>query len=185
MRSVAREPLRAATLVREELPRLAAACAGRPLLDLACGRGRNALATASAGLRTIGLDRDAGALAELGARASEAGLAIARVRADVEAGHALPFASGSLGALLVFRFLYRPLAGEIARVLGPGGLLITETFTTAQRRFGRGPSRDAFLLAPGELAGLFPALETLRHEEGVYDEPEPSALARLVARKRP
>jgi SAM-dependent methyltransferase len=180
---VAREPLRAASLVREELPRLTAACAGRPLLDLACGRGRNALASAAAGLRTIGLDRDAGALAELGARASEAGLAIARVRADVEAGHALPFASGSLGAVLVFRFLYRPLAGEIARVLGTGGLLITETFTSAQRRFGRGPSRDAFLLAPGELAGLFPALETLRHEEGVYDEPEPSALARLVARK--
>jgi hypothetical protein len=26
-------------------------------------------------------------------------------------------------------------------------------------------------------------LETLRHEEGIYDEPEPTALARLVARK--
>jgi SAM-dependent methyltransferase len=180
---VALEPLRAATLIREELPRVAAACAGRPLLDLACGRGRNALATAASGVRTIGLDRDAAALGELGRRAHEAGLAIARVRADVEAGHALPFASGSLGAVLVFRFLYRPLAGEIARVLGLGGLLVSETFTTAQRRFGRGPSRDAFLLAPGELAQLFPMLETLRHEEGIYDEPEPTALARLVARK--
>lgn len=177
------EPLRPATLVRDELPRLAAACAGRPVLDLACGRGRNALAVAASGLRTIGLDRDAAALAELGARAREARLAIAGVRADVEAGHALPFASGSLGGVLVFRFLSRPLAAEIARVLAPGGLLVFETFTTAQRALGRGPTRDAFLLAPGELAGLFPMLETLRFEEGTFAEPEPTALARLVARR--
>jgi tellurite methyltransferase len=172
-----------ASLLREELPRIAQCAAGRPLLDLACGRGRNALAAARHGLRVIGLDRDPAALAELGARAVEAGLAIARVRADIEAGHALPFASGSLGAVLVFRFLYRPLAAEIARVLAPGGALATETFTTGQRAFGRGPTRAAFLLAPGELATLWPTLETLRCEEGVYDEPEPTALARLVARK--
>ncbi len=176
-------PLRPATLVREELARIALCAAGRPVLDLACGHGRNALAVAAAGLRVIGLDRDEAALAELGARARDAAVAIARVRADVEAGHALPFASGSLGAVLVFRFLYRPLAAEIARVLAPGGALIAETFTTAQRAFGRGPRRAAFLLDPGELATLWPELATLRSEEGVYDEPEPTALARLVARK--
>ncbi len=178
------EPLRPAALIREELPRVTAHTRGRPVLDLACGRGRNALAAAASGLRVIGLDRDAEALAELGARARQAQLAIARVRADVEAGQALPFASGALGAVWVFRFLFRPLSAEIARVLAPGGLLIAETFTTAQRALGRGPTRDAFLLAPGELASLFPELETIRWEEGVFDEPEPTALARLVARKR-
>jgi SAM-dependent methyltransferase len=177
------EPLRPAALIREELARVASACGARPVLDLACGRGRNALAVAASGARVIALDRDAAALAELGVRASEAGLAIACVRADVEAGHALPFASGALGAVLVFRFLHRPLAAEIARVLAPGGVLVYETFTTGQRALGRGPRRDAFLLAPGELATLFPALETLRFEEGSFDEPEPTALARLVARK--
>jgi tellurite methyltransferase len=176
------EPLRPAALLREELPRIAAACGARPALDLACGRGRNALALA-ARVRTIALDRDASALAELGARAGEAGLALARIRADVEAGYALPFARGAFGAVLVFRFLYRPLAAEIARVLAPGGVLVYETFTTAQRAFGRGPKRDAFLLAPEELATLFPMLETQRCEEGVYAEPEPTALARLIARK--
>jgi SAM-dependent methyltransferase len=180
---VAAEPLRPAALVREELPRIAALARGRPVLDLACGRGRNALALAAHGLLTIGLDRDAAALAELGARARDAQLELARVRADVEAGHALPFASGLLGAVLVFRFLYRPLAGEIVRVLAPGGLLLYETFTRAQRALGWGPRRDAFLLEAGELPLLFPQLEPLRFEEGTFDEPEPTALGRLVARK--
>jgi SAM-dependent methyltransferase len=153
------------------------------VLDLACGRGRNALAAAACGLRVLALDRDAAALRELEGRARDARLPISRVRADVEAGQALPFASGSLGGVLVFRFLFRPLAAEIARVLGPGGLLVYETFTTAQRALARGPKREAFLLAPGELATLFPLLEVLRSEEGIYDEPEPTALARLVARK--
>jgi SAM-dependent methyltransferase len=177
------EPLRPAALLREELPRIAGARGARPVLDLACGRGRNALAVAASGATVIALDRDAAALAELGARAREAGLEIARVRADIEAGHALPFASNALGAVLVFRFLHRPLAAEIVRVLAPCGLLVYETFTTAQRALGRGPRRDAFLLAPGELARLFPALETLRFEEGSFGDSEPAALARLVARK--
>jgi len=183
MRHVPLEPLRPAALLREELPRIARARAARPVLDLACGRGRNALPVAASGAPVIALDRDATALAELGVRAREAGLEIARVRADVEAGHALPFASGALGAVLVFRFLHRPLAAEIVRVLAGGGLLVYETFTTAQRALGHGPRRDAFLLAPGELARLFPALETLRFEEGTFGDSEPTALARLVARK--
>jgi SAM-dependent methyltransferase len=180
---VAREPLSPAGLLREELPRIAACARGRPLLDLACGRGRNALAVAHAGLATIGLDRDPTALAELGERAREAGVRVSRVRADVEAGRALPFASGSLGAVLVFRFLFRPLAREIARVLAPGGVLVYETFTSAQRALGGGPRRAAFLLEPGELRALFPQLRVLRAQEGVFDEPQPTALARLVALK--
>ncbi|MBM4386041.1 MAG: class I SAM-dependent methyltransferase [Deltaproteobacteria bacterium] len=177
------EPLAPAALVAEELPRIAACARGRPVLDLACGRGRNAFALAGAGLRTIGLDRDAATLGELYVRAREAGAQVSRVRADVEAGHALPFASASLGALLVFRFLFRPLASEITRVLAPGGVLVYETFTTAQRELGGGPRRAAFLLKPGELRTLFPQLRTLRAQEGVFAEPQPTALARLVALK--
>lgn len=176
-------PLTPATLVAEELPRIARATAGRPALDLACGRGRNALALARAGVRVIGVDRDARALAELGARASESGCAVARVRADVEASGGLPFASDTFGAVLVFRFLFRALAPEIVRVLAPGGALLYETFSVAQRSLGGGPQRAAFLLEPGELPRLFPMLRIVRSEEGVFAEPQPTALARLVAEK--
>jgi SAM-dependent methyltransferase len=180
---MAHAPLSAATLLGEELPRIARAAAARPALDLACGRGRNALALAAAGVRVVGIDRDATALTELGTRASALGRAVARVRADVETPHGLPFASGVFGAVLVFRFLFRPLVPEILRVLAPGGSLVYETFTTAQSDLGGGPRRREFLLAPGELSGLFPVLRVLRSEEGVFAEPQPVALARLVAEK--
>lgn len=180
---MAAEGLTPASLLLEELPRLARAAGGRAVLDLACGRGRNALAVAAAGLRVVGVDRDPDALDELGERARAGGLRVGRVRADVETARGLPFASGAFGAVLVFRFLFRPLAPEIVRVLAPGGVLLYETFTLAQRTLGGGPRNPAFLLEPGELPRLFAALRVARAEEGVYAEPHASALARLVAAK--
>jgi hypothetical protein len=41
-----------------------------------------------------------------------------------------------------------------------------------------------FLLEPGELPRLFPELEVLASWEGIAPEPRPSALARLIARRR-
>ena len=71
----------------------------------------------------------------------------------------------------------------IASLLAPGGVLVYETFTTTQRALGWGPSRDAFLLEPGELRGLFPDLVVERFEEGPTEGPEPAETARLLARR--
>jgi len=172
-----------AALVRDELERIRAAAAHGPVLDLACGSGRNALAVASAGLRVVALDRDPARLAALASRARACGLRLAAVRADLEAGHGIPLASASVGALLVFRYLHRPLAGEIVRVLRPGGLLVYETFTVHQREVAQHPRNPAFLLEPGELPRLFAGLEVLRSEEAIVRAPQPEAIARLVARK--
>jgi SAM-dependent methyltransferase len=183
---VALEPLTPATFLREELPRIGQLAGGRPVLDLACGRGRNALAAAAAGLRVVALDRDADALAELGVRAAEAGLDVARVRADLERGEAIPFADDSFGAVLVFRYLHRPLAREIVRVLAPGGVLVYETFTLVQRVLGWGPRSDEFLLDVDELWTLFGALRHVRSEEGLFQESgeREAALGRFVGQKR-
>jgi SAM-dependent methyltransferase len=172
-----------ASLLREELPRLVRAARGRPILDLACGRGRNAREAAAAGLQVVALDRDREALDALRQARPSGPAPILCVRSDVEAGTGLPFGSAVFGAVLVFRFLFRPLAPEIERVLGAGGVLVYETFTTAQRRLAGGPRNPAFLLAPGELATLFPRLGVRRNEEGVFADPNPLALARLVAEK--
>ena len=80
---------------------------------------------------------------------------------------------GSCGAILVFRFLFRPLAPAISAALAPGGLLLYETFTVAQRALGSGPRRAEFLLEPGELRALFSDLEPLEHWEGRSDGPPP------------
>jgi SAM-dependent methyltransferase len=169
-------------LFEAERARLAAAAG--PVLDLACGRGRHALAAARAGRFVIALDRDRARLAELARTARASALHVQPLLADVEANDTLPFASASCGAVLVFRYLHRPLAPEIVRVLRPGGLLLYETFTRKHREIAEHPRNPAFLLEPGELPELFSALETLRAEETLVQASAPEAVARLVARKR-
>ena len=151
--------------------------------DLACGRGRHALAAAGLGARVVAIDARAEALRELAGRARARALPIAPLRADLETPHGIPLRPGSCGAILVFRFLFRPLARAIVACLAPGGLLLYETFTRQQREVPYGPRNEAFLLEPGELPALFPGLEILDASEGWTPGPRPEALARLAARK--
>ena len=104
-------------------------------------------------------------------------------QADLEAAAQIPLRPGSCAAVLVFRYLHRPLARGIVEVLAPGGLLLYETFTLDQRKLGYGPKNEGFLLKPNELAGLFPGLETLSYWEGTTADEKPAAVARLVARR--
>ena len=169
-------------------PRLLGTRSIGPVIDLACGRGRHALACAEAGLVSLALDRNPDHLREIQQTLRENPLgkfpgALCCVRADLEAEAEIPIRTGSCGAVLVFRFLSRRRAPAIAELLAPGGLLLYETFTLEQRALGFGPSREAFLLAPGELPSLFPELEILSFEEGLTNEPRPCHTARLLARK--
>jgi SAM-dependent methyltransferase len=173
----------ASPLVLAHLEVLRAASARGTVVDLACGRGRNALAIAARGIPVLGVDRDADRLAELAAVARERALPIGAVRADLETAPALPLAEGRCGALIVCRYLHRPLAPLLEALLAPGGWLLYETFTIHQRSLGYGPKNPAFLLEPGELATLFPRLEVAVSWEGLTDEPHPAAMARLAARK--
>jgi len=154
-----------------------------PIVDLACGRGRNALALAARGLAVIGVDRDASHLAELRASARERALPVDAVRADLEQAPWPPLAPGRCGALIVCRYLHRPLVPRLEALLRPGGWLLYETFTVHQRELGYGPNRSDFLLEPGELARLFPGLETRAYWEGTDSNDRPAALARLAARR--
>jgi tellurite methyltransferase len=168
------------------LAHLAALRAGAtvgPVVDLACGRGRNALAIAAHGIPVLGVDRSAELLAELRGAARAQSLPVCAVRADLESAPALPLAPGRCGALVVCRYLHRPLAPLLEALLAPGGWLLYETFTIHQRELGYGPENPAFLLKPGELPTLFPGLEIAHHWEGTSDEARPAAVARLAARR--
>ncbi len=140
------------------------------------------MALADEGIPCIGLDRDRDTLHALRERAADLPLHLAC--ADLETEHGLPLPPGRASAILVFRFLYRPLAPAIVDALAPGGCLIYETFTLAQAELEHGPKREAFLLHPGELGRLFPGLLVLEYEEGLFpDGKRDSHLARLVAVK--
>lgn len=168
---------------RQQENALVEAGASGPVLDLACGRGRHSLAAASRGLDVVAADRNEEQLALL-ARASR-GLAgrVETVVVDLETGRTPVLPRAPFAAILVFRYLHRPLAPAIEGWLAPGGLLLYETFTVAQRSLGWGPTRDEFLLQPGELPRLFPRLTVEGFDEGPTDEPDPAITARLRARR--
>jgi len=167
----------------DHLEQLTDAAHEGPILDIACGCGRNALAVARHGARVLGLDRAAEKLHRLAFTARLEGVQMEAIRADLETGRMPPLARQSCGAILVFRYLYRPLGPLLEALLRPGGLLLYETFTLSQRDLPQGPENEAFLLQLGELPRLFPALRVESFWEGRVDQPWPQHLARLVARK--
>lgn len=141
------------------------------------------MAAACAGIRVVAVDRSRAFLDALADVPVSGSGSIAPVLCDLEAGFEPPLREGVFGAILVFRYLHRPLMPWIERALAPGGLLVYETFTVAQRSLGWGPGRDEFLLHSGELSALFPSLEVLRFEEGESADEPPAQTARLLARR--
>ena len=151
------------------------------VLDLACGGGRHARLLAGLGHTVIALDRDADALAQVGAGAH--GEAITTIEYDLEApGAAWPFAPSSLSAIVVTNYLYRPLLPPLTASLAPDGILIYETFARGNEVFGK-PSNPDFLLLPSELLGLAgrAGLRVLGFEDGVVRGPKQARLQRLCA----
>jgi SAM-dependent methyltransferase len=148
-------------------------------LDLACGRGRNALWLARQGLRGVALDRREDAVAAVRAAAAHQGLTLSASVCDLETGPS-SFEPDAFDVIVVTHYLHRPLFPALLTALRPGGLLIYETFTRAQALRGK-PTNPDFLLEPGELRRLVAPLEVVDDREGLYEERE---VASVVARKR-
>lgn len=157
-------------------------------LDLACGRGRHALWLAQQGFRTQAVDRDGAALDALIDEAAARGLTIGTRVLDLESGGVVP--ADAFDVIVVVHYLHRPLFPQLLAALRPGGVLVYETFTTAQAVRGK-PSNPAFLLQPGELVarvtGQWPGqstavtVEVLAGREGDF---EGRMVAGVVARRR-
>lgn len=136
---------------------------GARVLDLACGEGRHSLAAAARGARVTAVDRDEVRLAAARERAEAQGLSIDWVTADLEAE---PWPDlGSFDAVLAFNYLDRANLPRIVGLIESGGLLMMETYLTAQRELGWGPTSDDHLLRPGELARLVAPLTILHGRE--------------------
>lgn len=149
------------------LPRYVVGQPAPRALDVACGRGRNALWLAAAGYETEAVDRDGEALSDLRQLAVELGLTVDARAVDLErSGVSLGEARYDL--IVVTRYLHRPLFAAIRDALRPEGVLVYETFTVEQASRGR-PSNPAFLLQAGELPRLVAPLHVVRQHEGEVD----------------
>lgn len=118
-------------------------------LDVAGGRGENAAILALAGWRVTLADLSDEAVLLARARARELKADVHIVQADALR---LPF-RGPFDTIVVTRFIERSIAGELTRLLSPGGTIFCE-----QSMEG---IAEAYCVKPGELPTLYSSLEVV------------------------
>ena len=152
-------------------------------LDLACGRGGNALYLAARGFSTRAWDVSEVAIQSLSDVAAHNDLPLMAEQRDVTAD---PPASGSFDIIVVSRFLDRALAPAICAALKEHGLLFYQTFIR-EKVADTGPNNPAYRLEANELLRLFQSLHLVYyHEEGNVGDTRRGFRneAMLVAQKR-
>jgi SAM-dependent methyltransferase len=140
------------------------------------GRGRHAVALALNGFDTYGVDLKHDVVSDAVAVAARAGVRLRGWCADLTM---YPLPAEVFDLVVVTRFLQRNLFPSIRRAVKPGGFVLYETFTVAQRLLGTGPTSVDHLLEPGELLREFSGWDVLFYEEAAA----PEAVARLAAQR--
>ena len=165
-----------------------------PVLDLACGSGRNGLYLVNQNIPVVFADIQESALEQIkstlmshsgGVKSSASFWQV-----DFEQEEFKPLTGKSFSAIIVFRYLHRALFEQIKQAIIPGGYVVYETFTVDQPQFGR-PKNPNFLLKHGELAELFSDWQIIHRFEGVIDAKNADAnngsgkqaIAQIIARK--
>ena len=180
------------------LPEILSALGGAAsVLDIGCGSGRLAVELASRGAAVSGIDVSERRLADARKRAARAGLAVRFLHADMTAP--MPFADAEFAAgvsRLALMIAPDPVAvlREVARVVAPGGRIVTAVWARIEENpwFGEpraavaavlGPERAAFARVFGRLGDLDELVDIHCHAgleaEGmvVRDELEPRSAA--------
>jgi tellurite methyltransferase len=145
-------------------------------IDLACGGGRNCVFLARRGLHSVGVDRSRAALEQGRELARSKGMAVDWVQADLENFCLPPL---SFDVVLCTDYRNPKLYPLIREALKPNGLLIYQTFSREQLRFGTGPGNPEHLLGPGELFLAFEEWKILLYRERWAGR----GIATLIARK--
>src|SRR5262245_49992858 len=144
-------------------------------LDVASGRGRNALYLAQQGFIVHAIDRDATALQTLQLLAQEQRLQnVTTAVVDLEAGPPgnESFPPQHYDVVLVFLYLFRPLIPALKQTLRPGGVLVYETVLAENHlRYNHSHHRE-FCFESGELRNLVSDLHILNYDEGERRRPD-------------
>ena len=145
-------------------------------LDLACGRGGNAIYLARSGYVVDAVDISDIALSKLRAHAKRLGLNIRCIVADLDR-FTLPREFYDL--VVVFYFFSKPLLSSIKYTLRPDGLLFYATYNVRHTSVQPGFNPD-YLVEPQALSRFFKDYEIL------VNEPEAGPdgnISRFIARK--
>jgi tellurite methyltransferase len=166
-------------LLAEWLPRLPR---GRAL-DVACGAGRNALFLATNGYAVTALDISSVALERGRRSATERGLTIEWLCADLDDDPARALPAGPFDLILWVRYVHRTLMPHLVARLAPGGALVCEQHLLTGEAVA-GPTSTQFRLAAGELLAAAHGLRIEHSFEGLAADPDgrPVALAQLIGK---
>lgn len=135
-------------------------------LDIACGKGRNALFLAERGFDVVAIDISAVGLEEGRRRAAEKNLAVAWQQADLEQ---IQLDEAVYDLIVNFNYLQRSLIPQIKTALRVGGSIIFETYLIDQPAIGH-PKNPAYLLEHNELLTFFRDFRVLCYREGQFSE---------------
>ncbi|MBW1851270.1 MAG: methyltransferase domain-containing protein [Deltaproteobacteria bacterium] len=148
------------------------------VLDVAVGRGRNAIYLCKMGFEVEGVDISAEAVNDTLAYARKMGVDPRAMVADLEGGYQIE--KESYDVIVCFNYLQRSLIPQIKEGLRIGGMVVYETFTVDQPRFGK-PKNPDYLLKYNELLDMFREFRCFRYHEGIIENRK--AVAGIVAEK--
>jgi SAM-dependent methyltransferase len=142
-------------------------------LDLACGRGRNAIWLAQQGWPVTAVDVAPTAIAPLNTHR------ITAIAANLEAGE-YQIEESAWDLIVISYYLQRDLFESAKAGLKPGGTIIAIVLTAEP-----GENPGPYQLRPGELVEYFKDFEILQQYEGPpHDDSRHTRVAEIAARKR-
>jgi SAM-dependent methyltransferase len=150
-------------------------------LDLACGKGRNAIYLALRGFHVTAMDISAVALKAGRSRARARSLEIDWRQCDLEA---TDLAAETFDLIVKINYLQRSLIPGLKRAVRKGGHVVCDTYLIDQKNFGH-PSNPDFLLGHNELLDCFRDFRVLCYREGKFaDGAEPAAFRAGILAQR-
>ncbi|MBI4715938.1 MAG: class I SAM-dependent methyltransferase [Nitrospirae bacterium] len=165
-----------ASLLVESLPLLPK---GGRALDVAMGKGRNALYLAERGFQVEGVEIDAEAVRVCEEEARRRNVTVNATTADLTR---FQIPKETYDVIVCFYYLQRDLIPQMREGLKPGGVIVYETFLIDQHLKTGKPGRREFCFEQNELLHLFlQGFRVLSYREGFVSEDRASAS--LVARK--
>jgi tellurite methyltransferase len=149
-------------------------------LDVATGKGRNALFLASRGFQVTAIDISSVGLEQGRKQAEESSRPVTWLKADLE--H-LQLDPTEYDLIVNINYLQRSLIPRIKSALRPGGHVIFETYLIDQQAAGH-PKNPDYLLDHNELLDHFHDFRVLLYREGKFaDSAETSFRAGIFAQQ--
>lgn len=154
---------------------------GHSALDIACGRGRNAIHLASLGFEVDAIDISDIAIQQATQLANSMNLRVHWITHDLE--RSLPL-EGPYDLILMIRYVNEPLLSTAIKLLAPQGKILVEEHLISDENV-IGPTNPEFRVQPGSVQQTLGSLEIEREFEGLIQEPDGTwaALVRVLAQR--